>query len=81
MKVELDDYSVRIIKEAEEITMTDYERNGNYIKLENLISLIEDLKCEIHVLEEQIKEREEDIRENYQQIPAWKQYGVPKYER
>ena len=39
------DNEYKMLKEVEEITNTDYEV-GDFIKVENLISIIEDLKIE-----------------------------------
>lgn len=76
MKIELDNYSTEVLERVEDIMGTDYGRNGNYIQLEKLIAVIEDLEYEVHRLEEKIKDRERDIEDNYEQIPVSRQYGV-----
>lgn len=76
MKIELDNYSTEVLERVEDIMGTDYGRNGNYIQLEKLIAVIEDLEYQIHVLEEKIEDRERDIEDNYEQIPVSRQYGV-----
>ena len=81
MKIELDNYSKEVLERIEDRMGTDYGRNGNYIKIENLIAAIEDLEYEVHRLEEKIEDREQDIQENYKQVPVWKQYGESKYDR
>ena len=81
MKIELDNYSREVLERVENELMTDYERNGNYIQLEKLIAVIEDLEYQVHRLEEKIEDRERDIEDNYKQISVSSQYGVSKYDR
>ena len=50
------DNEYKMLKEVEEITNTDYEV-GDFIKIENLISIIEDLKIEYDRL---IEEKEDE---------------------
>ena len=50
------DSEYKMLKEVEEITNTDYEV-GDFIKIENLISIIEDLKIEYDRL---IEENEDE---------------------
>lgn len=50
------DSEYKMLKEVEEITNTDYEV-GDFIKVENLISIIEDLKIEYDRL---IEENEDE---------------------
>lgn len=49
------DSEYKMLKKVEEITNTDYEV-GDFIKVENLISIIEDLKIEY----DRLKEENED---------------------
>lgn len=46
------DSEYKMLKEIEEITNTDYEV-GDFIKVENLIAIIEDLKIEYNRLVEE----------------------------
>lgn len=50
------DSEYKMLKEVEEITNTDYEV-GDFIKVENLISIIEDLKIEYDRL---LEEKEDE---------------------
>lgn len=50
------DSEYKMLKEVEEITNTDYEV-GDFIKVENLISIIEDLKIEYDRL---VEEKEDE---------------------
>lgn len=81
MKIELDNYSKEVLERVENELCTDYGRNGNYIAIEKLIAVIEDLEYEVHRLEEKAEDREQDIEDNYKQIPVWRQYGVCQYDR
>lgn len=49
------DSEYKMLKDIEKITLTDYEV-GDFIKVENLISIIEDLKIEY----DRLKEENED---------------------
>lgn len=49
------DSEYKMLKDIEEITNTDYEV-GDFIKVENLIAIIEDLKIEY----DRLKEEKED---------------------
>lgn len=56
------DSEYKMLKEIEEITLTDYEI-GNFIKAENLIAIIDDLKREYDDIKEEFeryKERQND---------------------
>lgn len=58
MYVKLSDYEYKILKEIEEITLTDYEV-ADYTKVENLLSIIEDLKVEYDELLEEFNDWQE----------------------
>ena len=58
------DSEYKTIKEIQEITNTDYEV-GDFIKVENLISMIEDLKLEYDDIKVQFENYKENIEENY----------------
>lgn len=56
------DSEYKMLKEIEEITLTDYEI-GDFIKIENLIAIIDDLKREYDDIKEEFeryKERQND---------------------
>lgn len=68
------------INEIEEITMTDYEAKLGYIHSDNLLSMIDDLLCEIHNLQEKLNDLQNDIENNYElkDYDAYEEYGVSR---
>lgn len=61
------DSEYKMLKETEKITSIDYEI-GDFIKVENLMSIIEDLKIEYDRLDEEFKDYKQNIEDNYKQI-------------
>lgn len=72
-KLENDDF--RTITRASSITCTDYELLGNFIPVENMLSIIDDLITEIERLEERYKDFEQEVEENYKPISYAEQIG------
>lgn len=62
----------------EKITITDYDFKGNYLPSESIVSIFEDLICEINRLEEKYKDLEQDIEENYElkSFNPYEEYGI-----
>lgn len=76
MKFKLDEHWKNIEQKAEKITMTDYEVDyQDYIEVENLLSIIEDLIGEIEHLKEEKEAIEQDRNDNYRPIPVKEQVG------
>lgn len=71
--IRLYDNEYKILKEIEEITGTDYEVK-DLIKVEKLISIIEDMKIAYEGIKEQYEDYKEDIQENYKIIPKENNY-------
>lgn len=67
---------LKTVKKVEEITFGDYRRDGKYIPVEELFSMIEDLLIELDRAEEKYNDLEEQLRENYRPIPVAEQYGI-----
>lgn len=72
-----------ILERAFNVTLTDYEirwfdrsNKEGYIRAEDLISIIEDLICEVGYLKEEIEDIKQDIQDNYKPIPVAEQIGV-----
>ena len=79
----IDENNFDILDKASNITGTDYnirwfdaENISGYIDDDDLVSMIEDLVCEIDRLEEKTEDMEQDIRDNYKRIPVAEQVGV-----
>lgn len=60
----------KLYKEVQKITSTDYEKKNDMIDIEGLYVMIEDLVGSYHV----VKEKLQDIEENYTLIPNEKEY-------
>lgn len=63
-------------EKIEKITGTDYDFKGNFLPSESITSIIEDLICEIHVLEEKYEDLEKDLEDNYKPYTKEEMYGV-----
>lgn len=72
----LNEKELKIFKEIEEKTITNYEIENNLLPLENVMGIVEDLLSEINSLNEKLEDLENDIRENYRPIPVAEQYGI-----
>lgn len=80
MKVDESNYET--LQKASNITFTDYEikwfdaENINgYIEVDSLLSMIEDLICEIEHLQEKYEDLQQNMKENYKWVgtcePDW----------
>lgn len=72
-----------ILEKVSNITMTDYEIRWfnsenieGHIEAECMLSMIEDLLCEIEHLEEKIEDIIQDRNDNYKPIPYAEQVGI-----
>ena len=81
MKVDESNYD--ILQRASEITSTNYEIKwfdaeniDGHIDAIELVSIIEDLICEVDRLEEEIEDMKQDIQDNYKPIPVAEQVGI-----
>ncbi len=61
----LTESELKILEQVSKKTGTDYEINNSLLPLNNFMSVIEDLLCEIGTLEEKIEYLEKDIEDNY----------------
>ena len=76
MYYKLDNDELERINRVSKMTLTDYELKGNFIPVESMMSAIEDLLIEIDRLEEEKKDREQDIEDNYRLYTKEELYGV-----
>lgn len=58
-----------------DIAWTDSHNLKGMIHPDEMLSMIEDLICEIDRLEEKIEDREQEIKDNYRQITPREMYG------
>lgn len=65
MYLELDD---KLKNKIENITNIDYEFKGNFLPNEKIISIFEDLICEIESLNEKFEDFKKDVEYNYKRI-------------
>ena len=72
----LHEKEIETIKRVSKITYTDYETEGRFIPIENLMAAIEDLLIELDKAEEKYNDLEEQLRENYRPISVAEQYGI-----
>lgn len=63
------------IKEVEKITLGDYELLGNFIPVESMMNIIEDLLVELGKSEEKYKDFEQQVEDNYKPISYEEQVG------
>lgn len=63
-----------------EINMKNYNlesfKEKDIYSWEEIISIIEDLECELHTKEEKIEELENDLESNYKKISLSEQYDI-----
>ena len=67
-----------VLERIEKMTMTDYEAEGNFLPVDSINDIIEDLLYEIDRLQEKISDMEQDIEENYEakKFNPYTEYGV-----
>lgn len=76
MYYKLDNDELEKINRVSKITCDDYELLGNFIPVEKMVSVIEDLLIEIDRLEEERKDREQEIEDNYKPLTPAELYDV-----
>lgn len=54
---------------AKELTCTNYEPIGDFLEVDALWSMIQDLICEVESKNDEIDRLNQDIQDNYQPIP------------
>ena len=58
-----------LYKKVQDITGTDYEPFGDFISIENLWCMIDELVYAYNCFEEKYKDLVQDVEENYRHIP------------
>ncbi|WP_298061731.1 hypothetical protein [uncultured Rikenella sp.] len=68
MYLKLDFEQLKQIEKATEITCTDYDLYGNFLPVESVMSIVEDLLWEIDRLQEEYDDLQEDMKNNYRPL-------------
>ena len=76
MYYKLDGKELETINKVSALTYTDYEVLGNFVPVESMYSMIEDLLDEIEHQQARYKDLEKDIEDNYKPISYAEQVGV-----
>lgn len=66
----------RIYEHVTDLTLTNYEPVGDFIEIDSMWSMIEDLIAEVEHKNDEIDELKQDIQDNYRPIPVAEQYEV-----
>lgn len=78
MKYKLDEYYIKMIKEASDITRENYEIVDDFIDIEELFGVIETLIYTANDWKEKYQDLETDLEENYELKPfdPYEEYGI-----
>ncbi len=76
MYYKLEDSELEKINEISKITRTDYELSGNFIPVESLMSVIEDLLIEIDRSKEELEDEVEQRENYYKPISKYEEVGM-----
>ena len=76
MYYKLDGKELETINKVSALTYTDYELIGNFVPVESMYSMIEDLLDEVEHQQARYKDLEKDIEDNYKPISYAEQVGV-----
>lgn len=68
MYYKLSDDEKEIIKKAQERTITEYDIQNDFINVEHIMYMVEDLLNEIDRLEEELEEEIQDKNDNYRRL-------------
>ena len=68
MYYKLSDDEKEIIKKVQERTITEYDIQNDFINVEHIMYMVEDLLNEIGRLEEELEEEIQDKNDNYRRL-------------
>lgn len=68
MYYKLSDDEKKIIKKVQERTITEYDIQNDFINVEHIMYMVEDLLNEIDRLEEELEEEIQDKNDNYRRL-------------
>lgn len=78
MYYKLNNGEMKVYNQVVEHTCTDYDLVGNFIPVEGLFAMIEDLMCEVHNLEDRLIDYTNEVEANYElkKTDTYLEYGV-----
>lgn len=65
----MEDIEQSLLKKASELTMTKFETRGDFISIEELWCVIDELTREVEYQKEEYKELERELEYNYRPVP------------
>lgn len=68
MYYKLSDDEKEVIKKVQERTITEYDIQNDFINVEHIMYMVEDLLNEIDRLEEELEEEIQDKNDNYRRL-------------
>lgn len=73
--LKLNEKQMETLTKVSEITGVDYDGLQWNINItpDRLIEALEDMICEYHKKEEELDDLKQNIEDNYEQVPVWKQ--------
>jgi len=71
--VEIDE---RLLKGIKDLTITNYEEKGNFVPIESIEPMLEDLMCEIDRLKEKLEDEVEQREEYYKPKSKYELTGM-----
>lgn len=74
----MDEQEIKMMQEVADITLKDYEVNGKFVPVSNLMNAIYDLLEELHKKEEEVADLQNDIENNFEpkKINPYEEFGV-----
>lgn len=78
MYVKLDEYDMKMLKEASELANEKYKIEGDFIEVEELFGVIETLMYAVDDWKFKYEELENDLEENYElkSFDPYDEYGI-----
>ncbi len=79
---ELNQEEIKMIKEIEELTVTNFEIKDNLIEIDNLIQSLYNIFYEYKQKDEEFREYKEKVKNNYvlKEEDPYEEYGISKKE-
>lgn len=71
----MEDLEKSLLEKASELTITKFETRGDFISIQELWNVIDELTREVEHKEEEYERLERDLEDNYEPIPYEEQIG------